>query len=218
MSEDLFEKFNLTGIAADVARTKPNGEKNALRKTYKGHIKTLGVNGHFDADKKEPNDPDGFMAMCAVPWDDWYVHNVQGKSVESGFSDKTKSDLLKATTMAKGPIAKELWDSSVLGDLAPSNVSKKGGHDQGTKATAPSTPAASTTGLTVKSSKLHLAHADRIQRTSKKRSFGGYGEGFPDDGETGYSTGEGDDRSAKLKRRKQVHSEHQSSTIHFTDR
>ena len=206
--------FNLTSIAADVARTKPNGEKNALRKTYKGHIKTLGVNGHFDADKKDPNDADGFMAMCGVPWDDWYVHQVQGKSVDLGFSSRAKADLLKATTMAKGPIAKELWDSSVLGDLAPSSVSKKGGHDQGTKVTAPSTPAASTAGMPVKSNKLHVPQGDRIWRT-KKRSFQdsgseGHGDGSPDDGETGYSTGEGDDRSAKSKRRKQVHSDHRS--------
>lgn len=223
LSEDLFEKFNLTSIAAEVARTKANGEKNALRKTYKGHIKTLGVNGHFDVDKKDPFDTEGFMAMCLVPEAEWYVHEVQGKSVESGFSDRVKTDLLKATTMAKGSIPKELWNNAVLGDLAPTNVSKKVGQDQGPRATAPSTPAASTTGLATKSGKLQVPQADRIRRNTKKRSyqdssFEGYGEGFPDDGETGYSTGEGDDRSAKLKRRKQVHSDHPSSTIHLTDR
>ncbi|RYP57597.1 hypothetical protein DL769_009391 [Monosporascus sp. CRB-8-3] len=217
LSEDLFEKFNLAGIAAEVARTKPNGEKNALRKTYKGHIKSLGVNGHFDVDKKDPFDSDGFLAMCAVPESEWYVHEVQGKNIELGFSDRVKSDLLKATTMAKGPISKELWDNSVLGDLALSNVSKKAIQDQSIKATAPSTPAGSTAGVTAKSSKLQAPQADRMRRNIKKRSyqdssFEGYGDGFPDDGETGYSTGEGDDRSSKLKRRKQVNQDHPSST------
>ncbi|RYP27200.1 hypothetical protein DL767_007793 [Monosporascus sp. MG133] len=208
LSEDLFEKFNLAGIAAEVARTKPNGEKNALRKTYKGHIKSLGVNGHFDVDKKDPCDPDGFLAMCAVPESEWYVHEVQGKNIELGFSDRVKSDLLKATTMAKGPISKDLWDNSVLGDLALSNVPKKAVQDQGIKATAPSTPAGSTAGVTTKSGKLQAPQADRMRRNIKKRSyqdssFEGYGDGFSDNGETGYSTGEGDDRSSKLKRRKQ---------------
>lgn len=223
MSEDLYEKFGLTDIAAEVARTKANGEKNALRKTYKGHIKSLGVNGHFDVDKKEPDDPDGFMAMCMVPVEDWHVHQVQGKSVEMGFSDRVKADLLKATTMAKGPIPKELWSNSVLGDLAPTIVSKKASQDPGLRTTAPNTPAASTIGLPAKLNKLHVPQAERMRRNNKKRSyqdssFEGYGDGFPDDGETGYSTGEGDDRSAKLKRRKQVHSDHPSSTLHFTDR
>lgn len=49
ITEDLFEMFNLTGIAAEVAREKPNGEKNALRKTYKGQIKKLGILGRFDS-------------------------------------------------------------------------------------------------------------------------------------------------------------------------
>ncbi len=223
MSDDLFEKFNLTGIAAEVARTKANGEKNALRKTYKGHIKNLGVNGHFDVDRNENPGPEGLMAMCMVPEEEWYIHEVQGKSVESGFSDRVRAELPKATTMARGPISKELWDSSVLGDLAPGNVPKKTNHDQGPKVTAPSTPAASTTGAIAKSNKLHAPQVDRMRRNNKKRSLQdsrseGYSDGFLDDGETGYSTGEGDDRSAKLKRRKQVHSNHPSSTIHFTDR
>lgn len=206
VTEDLFAMFNLTGIATEVARTKPNGDKNALRKTYKGHIKALGVNGHFDAVKKEDNDPEGLLHMINYPETEWLVHEVAGKEIGRGFSDQVQSSLLRATTMAKGPIAKAIWDSSVLGELAPGNVSKKSMQDS-TRQGAPGTPSATTVGST-KSGKLQVPQADRTRRNVKKRSyqdssFEGYGEGFPDDdvAGSGYSTGE--DRSLKQKRRKQ---------------
>ncbi|ORY71718.1 Rox3 mediator complex subunit-domain-containing protein [Pseudomassariella vexata] len=205
-SGDLFEMFGLTGIAAEVARTKPNGEKNALRKTYKGHIKTLGVNGQFEAVKKEPDDPNGLMFMLHLPQEDWYNTEVRGNEIERGFSDQVQSSLLKATSMAKGPIPKNEWDSAVLGDLAPSNISKKTNQDAASR--TPGTPLANT-GVP-KSGKTQLAHIDRARRNIKKRSyqdssFEGYGDGFDEDqgAETGYSTGENDDRSSKQKRRKQ---------------
>jgi hypothetical protein len=193
-----------------VARTKPNGEKNALRKTYKGHIKTLGINGHFDVDKKELNDPEGFMMLVSIPEDSWDVHEVRGKEIERGFSDQVLSALTRATTMAKGPVRKDVWDTSVLGDLAPSVVSKKNKDDS---AKAPGTPAMLAAGLN-KSNKLQVPQGDRSRRHNKKRSyqdssFEGYGEGYADDdqgGASGYSTGEGDDRLSK-KRRKQVGSD-----------
>ncbi|KAH8663947.1 Rox3 mediator complex subunit-domain-containing protein [Xylariales sp. PMI_506] len=216
-SADLFEMFGLNGIAAEVARTKPNGDKNALRKTYKGHMKALGINGHFDAVKKELDDPDGFMHLISYPEDGWHVHEVAGKEVGKGFSDQVQASLLRATTMAKGPIAKQVWDSSVLGDLAPSNVSKKPKDETSKVVATPGTPAAAV-GAPIKSNKLQVPPVDRSKRNTKKRSyqdssFEGYGEGYIDDdlgAETGYSTGEGDERSLKQKRRKQVHSDHPS--------
>ncbi|KAK6200554.1 hypothetical protein LQW54_009745 [Pestalotiopsis sp. IQ-011] len=202
-SDDLFERFGLADIAAEVARVKPNGEKNALRKTFKGHIKTLGISGAWDVTKKEIDDPEGFMHMVNAPEDGWYVHEVTGKEIQRGFSDLALSNLTRATTMAKGPISKQVWDSSVLGDLAPAKKVK----DSAAKPATAGTPAASTTS-TVKPNKLQGVQGDRLQRTKKRSykdsSFEGYGGGFPDDdgAETGYSTGEGEDRLAK-KRRKQ---------------
>lgn len=209
-SEDLFEMYGLTGIALEFARFHPNGEKNALRKTYKGQIKTLGVNGHFDAVKKEPNDPEGLMHFIQYPPEEWHVHEVAGKEIERGFSEQVLSSLLRATTMAKGPVSKSVWDSSVLGDLAPGSVVKKASQEPPRQG-APGTPAASTGGLP-KAGKPQLPLGDRSRRNHKKRSyqdssFDGYGEGFPDDdqgAETGYSTGDNDDRLSKQKRRKQV--------------
>lgn len=189
---------------------KPNGEKNALRKTFKGHIKTLGISGAWDVTKKEIDDPEGFMHMVNAPEDGWYVHEVTGKEIQRGFSDLALSNLTRATTMAKGPISKQVWDSSVLGDLAPAKKVK----DSAAKPATAGTPAASATS-TVQPNKLQGVQGDRLQRTKKRSykdsSFEGYGGGFPDDdgAETGYSTGEGEDRLAK-KRRKQVSSDHPS--------
>ncbi|KAI1075847.1 Rox3-domain-containing protein [Whalleya microplaca] len=221
MSDDLFEKFGLTGIAAEVARTKPNGEKNALRKTYKGQIKSLGLSGHFDAVKKGPKDENNFAALLSLPDDEWVSREVRGKEIDGGLPSSCLSNLFRATTMAKGSIQKSLWDSSVLGDLALGNVLKKPGQDQAARQTAPGTPVTSALGITPKPSKSLAPQADRARRIGNKRSyqdssFEGYGDGYEDE-TGGSSTGDGDDRS-KLKRRKQVHSDHQSSKILFTNR
>ncbi|KAI0023592.1 Rox3-domain-containing protein [Xylariomycetidae sp. FL0641] len=204
LSEDLYEKYGLTGIAAEVARVKPNGEKNALRKTYKGQIKTLGLSGHFDVVKKEPST---LMGLVCVAEEDWHNRVVAGRDIDRGFSQATQASLTKATTMARGHIPKEAWDSSVLGDLAPGNLSKKGLQDPtGRAGTTPGTPIGSAAGAVGKSVKV-LPQVDRARRINKKRSyqdssFEGYSDAYGDEDGGGYSTGE--DRSSKLKRRKQV--------------
>lgn len=201
--------FDLAGLAAEVAREKPNGEKNALRKTYKGHIKRLGVAGHFDVQKKQDDAPSDFMSMLQVPDLEWNVHQVKGREIGDGLSEGTLSSLTRAMTMAKGPIPKNVWDSSVLGDLAPSGGD---GSKQSTSArpTAPNTPSAGTPTATGRSKIQGLPGHDpaRPKRNIKKRTYGdsyeGYGEGFPDDDggvDTGYSTGEGE---GSQKRRKKV--------------
>lgn len=225
-SEDLFEAFNLTDIAASVARTLPSGEKNAIRKTYKGHIKKLGVAGHFDVVKRESTDENSFMNMVHMPEQEWNVHFVKGKEVENGLSNAVTSNLIRAMTMAKGTIPKQVWDSSVLGELAPSNIMAQ--KPSSAKPTAPSTPAAATavgtptnvprpaktSAPSITQSQAHPQpqEAARPKRNIKKRSYGdssfeGYGEGYVDDefdgGDAdGYETGEGMDGGGK--RRKKV--------------
>jgi hypothetical protein len=212
LSEDLFEMFGLTGIAADVARVLPNGEKNAIRKTYKGHIKKLGVNGHFDSVKSDPNAADGLLAMMKCPEEEWMIHHVKGKEIEDGFSAETRARLGKAMAMAKGAVPKNIWDSSVLGELGP-GFAKAEKQTSSAKATAPNTPNPSVPGAVArtKPQSASAQEASRPRRNIKKRGYGdssfeGYGEGFPDDDlglETGYSTGEGES-AAGPKRRKKV--------------
>ena len=201
--------FGLDELAAEVAREKPNGEKNALRKTYKGHIKRLGVAGHFDASKKADDAPSEFLSLVNAPDLEWSVHQVKGREISDGLSEATLSALGKAMTMAKGPIAKQVWDTSVLGDLGPSG-------DKPTKTPAPGTPSGAPFSLqaATKHQTLTVPGQDptRPKRNLKKRGYGdssfeGYGDGDEDGAiDTGYDTGEGE----SLKRRKKVNLEHHS--------
>ncbi|KAK3945068.1 mediator of RNA polymerase II transcription subunit 19 [Diplogelasinospora grovesii] len=213
VSEDLFERYGLTALAAEVARVLPNGEKNAIRKTYKGHIKKLGVNGHFDSVKQDPHRQDGFLSIMRCPDDEWNVHFVRGKEIENGFAPETRARLVKATTMAKGVVPKSMWDSSVLGEVGPGKGEKQ---TTSARPTAPNTPSASIIGLPrptkplPQSAAVGAQDANRPKRNVKKRGYGdssfeGYGDGYPDDdlgGDTGYSTGEGDMVNAQKRRKK----------------
>ncbi|KAL1870804.1 hypothetical protein VTK73DRAFT_2433 [Phialemonium thermophilum] len=211
LSEDLFQMFGLTGLAGEVARVLPNGEKNAIRKTYKGHIKRLGVNGHFDSVKTDPDSPDGLLAMVRFPQEEWTIHHVKGKEIENGLSQETRAKMAKAVSMCKGIVPKSVWDSSVLGELSPGNFVK--GEKQASlgRTPAPGTPTftPTQTGVPhVKTQPSATQGASRPQRSIKKRSYGdssfeGYGEGFPDDdlgAEAGYSTGEGESGQKRRKK------------------
>lgn len=199
-SGDLFQAYGLTDLAAEVAREKPNGEKNALRKTYKGHIKRLGVAGHFDVQKN----PSDFFAMIQVPDHEWGVLQVRGREVSEGLSDAALASLSKAVTMVQGPIPKARWDSSVLGELAPTNgdITKQGVPG---KLTTPNTPLATTPAAGRPNIKADPNQDPlRPKRNIKKRGYGdssfeGYNETFQDD-EGGYDTGEGEGGQKRRKK------------------
>lgn len=208
VSEDLFEMYGLTGLAIEVARVLPNGEKNALRKTYKGHMKKLGVQGHFDGTKQDPGRDEGLLAIMKLPQDVWDVNYVRGHEVLTGFSGDARQKLSKAMSLGKGIVPKAMWDHSVLGELGPGKGDKQ---PLSARPTAPNTPLPASGLQAVPRPKVGTPLAQdpsRTKRAIKKRSYGdssfeGYGDGFPDD-ETGYSTGEGDMGSSQ-KRRKKVH-------------
>jgi hypothetical protein len=186
----------------------PNGEKNAIRKTYKGHIKRLGVNGRWDSVETDPMANDGFLAMVGCPEEIWQIQFVQNKELGKGFRPETQDNLMRAVSMAKGVVPKSVWDSAVLGELGPGGAGKF-------KSTAPNTPVpTSTPAAAVPAAQaraklpqqLGVQGPVRPQRSTKKRSYGdnsyqGYGEGFPDDDDGGYSTGDGGSDS---KRRRKV--------------
>ena len=201
--------FDLVGLAAEVAREKPSGEKNALRKTYKGHIKRLGVAGHFDVQKKQDGAPSDLMSMLQVPELEWNVHQVKGREIGDGLSDTTLSSLGRAMTMSKGTISKSVWDASVLGELAPASGDPSKA-PSATKPTTPNTPSALNPAVPPRAKLQGLPGQDpaRPKRNIKKRGYGdssfeGYGEGFPDDDggvDTGYSTGEGEGGQKRRKK------------------
>lgn len=210
LSEDLFEMFGLADIAAEYARIK-DGQKNALRKTYKGHIKKLGVQGHFDSVKTDEKDPERIDHLMLCPQEEWNAHFVRGKEITRGFSSDMKSKISRAVTMNKGTVPSTMWNSSVLGDIATSSLKAHLNQPPSARPTAPNTPLAYG-GPAMQRVKPQTPgfQDNRPRRSIKKRGYGdasfeGYGEGYEDDGglETGYSTGEGDMASG-FKRRKKV--------------
>jgi len=214
-ADDLFDIFNLTPLATKMAREKPNGEKNALRKSFKSQVKELAIDGAYDTKKDErpDNDPDGFFALLNLPEDVWYAHHVKGREIQDGFSDTTMASLPKALSMLKGKVRKEHWDPYILGSLespaqlmdTSSNTVNSAKASELNTPVGGSTPAASSR-LKVMSQTLAPGQdPSRSRRSVKKRPFGdgndSYGDGFDDDG--GSSTGDGEDRNG-TKRRKKV--------------
>jgi hypothetical protein len=212
LSQDLFSLYSLNDIASQVARTLPNGEKNKLRKTYKGKIKDLGISGKFDVAVREDDAPDSFLAMLRQPEEEWAIQNRMGKEIENGLGAAVRASLGPAMTMSRGTIPKSSWDSSVLGELDLPDT-------KATMAPVPPKPVAvgvvpkgvNPAAMQPRNGKIEVA---RPKRNVKKRgyeesSFEGYGEGYVDDDmvDTGYSTAEGDDRGISQKRRKKVGSD-----------
>jgi hypothetical protein len=199
----------LNGIASTVARELLNGEKNKLRKTYKGKIKDLGISGKFDVAVRSDDAPDSFMAMLRQPEEEWSIQNRLGKEIENGFSSLVHTSLPGAMTMSKGAIPKSSWDSAVLGELDIPET-------KATPIPTPTKPLVTGTankGLNppVPQQRSGKAEIARPKRNVKKRgyeesSFEGYGEGYVDDdmADAGYSTAEGDERGLSQKRRKKV--------------
>jgi hypothetical protein len=192
--------YSLNNVAQSVARTNPDGTKNPLRKTYKKYIKTLGLSGAFDVGKKELDAPDTLSALIMTPDDQWEAQNTMGRPMGKGFSDEVRSSMGSAFKMAKGRIPKDRFDSSVLGEIVTRPVDTSKLAPNGTKAHAPQNPAVARTAK---------GEIPRPKRNVKKRSYGdasfeGYGEGYIDDEtqDTGYSTGEGDDRSGRKRPKK----------------
>jgi hypothetical protein len=145
--------------------------------------------------------------MMREPEHEWMVTQRLGKEIEKGLPQSVFATLPAAMTMAKGVIPKQMWDSSVLGEL--DIPEKKPAAQVPTKPTSVGMQkSGSQQSGAMRGSKADLA---RPKRAVKKRgydesSFEGYGEGYVDDDmvDAGYSTGEGDDRGGPGKRRKKV--------------
>jgi len=204
LGQDLFERYSLNPIAAKVARVLPSGEKNSLRKTYKGKIKELGISGKFDVTVHDEETPGGLLAMMREPEHEWTVNQRLGKEIERGLPQNVRGALPAAMTMAKGATPKQMWDSSVLGEL---DIPEKKAAAQ-----VPSKPISvgmQRTSSQQSAARLTKQDMARPKRAVKKRgydesSFEGYGEGYVDDDmvDAGYSTGEGDERGGSKRRKK----------------
>ncbi|PSS18843.1 hypothetical protein M430DRAFT_35246 [Amorphotheca resinae ATCC 22711] len=208
LKEDLFQRYGLTDLAETVARSNPDGSKKTVRKTYKGHIKrVLKLSGNFDSVKRGAEEPNSLVSMMCQPDEVWNAQYAQAsKEIETGIPQPVLANLGKAVTMARGVIPKDMWNSSVLGELVPPSAPAQPakGVQNGVKTQQPPQAAGV---RTVK------PEVPRPKRNIKKRTYGdasfeGYGEGFVDDDaqETGYSTGDGDERTGRKRPKKTIQS------------
>jgi Rox3 mediator complex subunit len=148
--------------------------------------------------------PDTLLAMMLAPDEEWDAQYTRGKEVGKGLAENVLASQSKAFTMARGAIPKNSWNAAVLGELvsASSQVESAKVMQNGNKTPIPQNPSVA------RAAKSDLP---RPKRNVKKRTYGdssyeGYGEGYVDDDaqETGYSTGDGEDRGGSRKRPKKV--------------
>lgn len=208
----MFELYNLNPIALTVARTLPTGEKNALRKTYKGKIKDLNISGKFDV-TVQPTPEDSMFAMMCVPDAEWHLQHVRTAPISGGLPAHALNLLPKAMLMTKGDVPKRAWDRAVLGDLDEKKEIKKLDKRSNLLATNTKSSASASLGSVVRPTAVSTPRGtadNRPKRKIKQRSYGdtsyeGYGEGYVDDEmvDGGYSDGDAGDRG-DLKRRRKV--------------
>ncbi|KAF1956129.1 Rox3-domain-containing protein [Byssothecium circinans] len=202
-SQDLFELYNLTGLARSVARNDPvTGEKtNKLRKSYEGQIKKMQIAGKPKAVKMDRS----LTNLMMIP-DFEYQAQMTNKEVDkTGLNPQgtglgaSLNDLLNSALAGIGP-----------GELPHAENAKYRqylGTDEAVKSKP--TPAAVPQRIAPSGSGTPNAHtpASRVvrpERTGSKRqytdvSYQGYGEGYTDD--YAESTG-GEDNAQGSKRRK----------------
>lgn len=142
--------------------------------------------------------------MMREPEHEWTVNQRLGKEIERGLPQNVRGALPAAMTMAKGATPKQMWDSSVLGEL--DIPEKKVAAQVPSKPISVGMQRTSSHQSAVRLTKQDMA---RPKRAVKKRgydesSFEGYGEGYVDDDmvDAGYSTGEGEERGGSKRRKK----------------
>jgi hypothetical protein len=187
-----------------MARKDPiTGEKiNKLRKSYEGKVKELKIAGEKNKSNSRPGEL--LDEILFWPEEEWYAQKIHGKEAEKLNSDDMLQKLERALQIVPGKIPKsqESRFRTMVGDIVDKSKPAIGTAPRPQGAMPPKALNSSTSAVPSPALRAH-----RPERTGSKRSyddvsFKGYGEGFPDDGE---STGAEGDRSginAKKKRRK----------------
>ncbi|KAK6513498.1 hypothetical protein TWF281_005122 [Arthrobotrys megalospora] len=226
LTSNLIEKYGLSSIAASVARTDSSGQKQKLRKSYKGKIAGLSGKNEVVTTAQQVAVPEGeegwgqpvvqlvkggLLEMLDIPEDQWKNMNVIGKELPRNGNGGRPLDfnaLRKGlSNWSKGPIPD--YDASwlALEDPPPRNSSS----------TASGHPTANSTLNNVKSNTpVATASPNGVNTASpnppnmrssgrkRRREYGentweGYGEDVDDDGGSGYDD---DDARKKKKKRK----------------
>ncbi|TKX23918.1 putative mediator of RNA polymerase II transcription subunit 19 [Elsinoe australis] len=222
-TQDLISLYNLSPLAATVARRDPNtGAKiNKLRKSYEGKVKKQELPG-----RNKPTHIEGeLMGFMEWPDEGWYDQRVYGRELEvaldpvkgrlwreDGENPGGKGKVERAVTLAVGRLPREedeKWRAALALDepvaakapqqAHPNGMLKPGLLNTGLRASAPASPMGNRSAV------------DRPDRAGKKRryddtSFEGYDGGWSEEG--GYLSG--DSRGKQGKRRRDF--DHSGST------
>ncbi|KAF3170365.1 hypothetical protein TWF751_006845 [Orbilia oligospora] len=227
LTSNLIEKYNLTSIAASVARTDSSGQKQKLRKSYKGKIAGLSGKNEVVTKAEQVAVPEGqegwgqpviqlvkggLLEMLDIPDEEWRSLKVIGKEVPRNGNAGRPLDfnaLRKGlSNWSKGPIPD--YDASWLAledpPLRPS-ANSTSGHPTGNSTlnnVKSNTPAATASPNGVNTSSPNPANM-RSSGRKRRREYGdgaweGYGEDAEDDGGSGYD----DDAAGKRKKKRKI--------------
>lgn len=206
LTQNLLSLYGLDSLQESVARFDPiTGEKHKLRKSYEGHLKTLGLAGKNASVKHEEGKGNSLRLLTQVPEEDWQNTMVRGKSVHKGLSAEVLGKLDKAMQMQPCELPNNDEWEKLLGYEKAKPV------EQNVKSLKPSLNSTIRMNGQVNGTTTN-AEAIRPKREGRKRryderSFEGYGEGFVDDElDMGYSSGDTQfsRRSNPNKKRKKV--------------
>ncbi|KAK4690935.1 hypothetical protein P7C71_g5961, partial [Lecanoromycetidae sp. Uapishka_2] len=191
VTKNLLCLYGLNGLQESVARFDPiTGEKNKLRKSYEGHLKTLGLAGKNTSVKHEEGKGMSLLGLTRVAEEDWQNTMVRGKDVHKGLPADLLEKVDRAMQMQPGQLPNNDEWEKLLGYEKVKPVEPS---------TRPLKPSLNTTTKMIGqvSGTNTNAEAIRPKREGRKRryderSFEGYGEGFVDDelDMGGYSSGD----------------------------
>ncbi|KAF3940595.1 hypothetical protein ABW19_dt0209291 [Dactylella cylindrospora] len=225
LTANLIEKYDLTAIAASVARTDPvTKEKKKLRKSYKGKIAGLSGKNEVITTVQQMVVPEGqegwgqpvpqlvkggLLEMLDIPEEEWHNQKVLGKELPKNGSGGRQLDfnaLRKGlSNWSKGPLPD--YDASWLAlDDTPSRPGNSAPPSHPVSNSAlnnvkTNTPAASGSPNGVNTASPNPQNV-RSSGRKRRREYGengweGYGDEFDDEGGSGY-----DDEEARKKKKK----------------
>ncbi|KAK6502791.1 hypothetical protein TWF481_007837 [Arthrobotrys musiformis] len=221
LTSNLIEKYGLTSIASSVARTDSSGQKQKLRKSYKGKIAGLSGKNEVVTRAEQVAVPEGeegwgqpvvqlvkggLLEMLDIPDEEWRSLKVIGKEVPRNGNPGRPLDfnaLRKGlSNWSKGPIPD--YDASwlALEDPPPrASANSAPGHPTGNSSlnnVKSNTPAATASPNGVNTSSPNPA----TMRSSGRKRRREYGEGGWEYGEDDDDGGSGYDDDAAAKRKK----------------
>ena len=162
-----------------------------MRKSYEGHLKTLGLAGRNRSVKHEEGKVMGLREMTLWPEEEWQNQKVGGKDVHNGLSSGILAKLDRAMQMQPGSVPNNNEWEDLLGHDKPKPVEPNA---RASKLPSIAIPKANgqVNGNNANAEVVRPKRSGK-KRTYEEHSFEGYGEGYVDDDLDiggGYSSGD----------------------------